>query len=340
MMRWFFCIAVLTFPACVPSQSKLGVVLYSSIDDTYALAVSRDFEKQTGIHVDVVTDSEAAKSTGLAQRLLAEKDRPLADVFWSGDVMRALRLRAGGVAAAVIPQAQNALGVDPQWGFAVGPGRVRLIAFNTELAKRDQAPQGIEDLAKEGIANRSCLANPMFGSSSMHAAMLLQVWGKERAERFFRDFVAHGGRVLASNGEVKRRVANGEFAFGLTDSDDVAVALSEGKHLGYVVPDQGAEGMGAVLIPSVAVVVRGAPHPEAAVKLAQFLSLPSVQVTLRDSDAAFFPLGGDGVATPHKTWDFDLASVQLAPRMSEASVGVFEQWVNSFIEPWLDASQR
>ena len=45
---------------------------------------------------------------------------------------------------------------------------------------------------------------------------------------------ASPAQCRSSNGEVRRRVANGEFAIGLADKDDYNVARQEGKPVGLV----------------------------------------------------------------------------------------------------------
>ena len=57
------------------------VVVYTSLDKVFSQPVLKAFEKETGIQVLDVYDSEATKTTGLANRLIAEKDSPRADVF-------------------------------------------------------------------------------------------------------------------------------------------------------------------------------------------------------------------------------------------------------------------
>ena len=66
----------------------------------------------------------------------------------------------------------------------------------------------------------------------MHAAALFQSLGDGDTKKFFQSLVDNDVKVLSSNGEVRRRVANGKFAIGLTDTDDVNVAIQEGKPLG------------------------------------------------------------------------------------------------------------
>jgi len=67
------------------------VVVYTSVDEVFAEPVCKRFEHETGIRVQLVSDTEETKSTGLLNRLIAEKERPRADVFWSGDPVRAAK---------------------------------------------------------------------------------------------------------------------------------------------------------------------------------------------------------------------------------------------------------
>jgi iron(III) transport system substrate-binding protein len=283
--------------------------------------VCRAFEQCSGVRVDIVTDSEAAKSTGLVQRLIAEKAKPMADAFWSGDAMRAFKLETAGV------------GVMPA---TIGPSRVRLIVFNTRLIAAAEAPKRIEDLAAPAFAKRACIANPLYGSTSMHAASMLQSLGRERAQKFLTDFSANGGRMVASNGEVKRRVATGEFALGITDSDDVAVALGEGKTLGFVVPDQGPEDIGAVMIPAVPVLIKAAPHAANAEALVRFLASFEAQRLLAESDAEFLPTLA-GISKPHALLGLVVDKLKAATPMTREAAEAFTAWEHDFLESWASA---
>ena len=72
-------------------------------------------------------------------------------------------------------------------------------------------------------------------------------------------------RIASSNGEVKRLVASGQVGFGLTDTDDAHVALSEGRPVEVVYPDQ--DGLGTLVMPTSVVLMAGAPHPAAGRRL-------------------------------------------------------------------------
>ncbi|HEY4283638.1 MAG TPA: extracellular solute-binding protein [Chthoniobacterales bacterium] len=308
--------------------------MYSSIDETYAIAVSKKFQEKTGITVKLVGDSEETKSTGLLNRLLAERARPIADIFWSGDIMRAAVLKRNGLTDPYIPanSQPNRNYDDPDHYYTAGSGRLRLILYHRSATSQG-LPRSVLDLAKPQFAAHSCMANPLFGTTSMHAAALFEAVGDEVATRFFNDFHANGGRMLASNGEVRRRVSAGEFMFGLTDSDDVSVALADGKPVNYIIPDQ--SDAGAVFVPSAVVLIHGAPHKELAQRLADFLCSAEVEQMMAVSTAAHFPLRAELAPPPVfgkrlteiKTMKLDYS--RLATRIEALQGSFLKKWTET-----------
>jgi len=309
------------------------VVVYTSVDDVFARPVAEDFTSQTGIVVRLVTDTEETKSTGLLNRLMAEKKRPQADVFWSGDPVRAAILKRHGVAAPYRSPAADGLPPefsDPE-GFWTGfSTRARVLIYNTDLIPEAQAPSSIFDLNDPQFSGRACLANPLFGTTSMHAAALFSVLGQEGATEFFDAFLEGGGRVLTSNGEVRRRVSSGEFALGLTDTDDANVARLEGSPIAVVYPD--GEGIGTLLVPNCAVLIAGAPHAEAGRRFIDFLISPRTESALAACEAAQIPLR-PGVMVPEgmitlaeiKAMEVDYS--ELAAQLEDLSAGYLKEWV-------------
>ena len=70
---------------------------------------------------------------------------------------------------------------------------------------------------------------------------------------------------------VVKTVARGDAWIGLTDSDDIAAGQTEGLPVAALPMTEET-----LLIPNTAGVVRGAPHPEAAQRLFEFLQRPEV----------------------------------------------------------------
>lgn len=165
----------------------------------------------------------------------------------------------------------------------------------------------------------------------MHAAALFSVLGDEQAKAFFEGFVANDGTMLSSNGEVRRRVAAGEFAVGITDTDDANVARLEGKPVGIVFPD--VDGMGTLVIPNCAVLIEGGPNPDEAHRFIDYLLQAETEQALAESEAAQMPLR-PGVSTPENVisvGQLQAMSVEyerLSSLLDELSKGYLKEWVD------------
>src|SRR5512136_641092 len=85
-------------------QASKTVTIYVSEDQVFSEPVLRDFEKETGIQIKPVFDTEEAKSTGVMNRLVAEKNNPQADVYWANEPIRADVLRQQGISAPFKPE--------------------------------------------------------------------------------------------------------------------------------------------------------------------------------------------------------------------------------------------
>lgn len=274
------------------------VVIYVSQDRVFAEPVLQAFEQQTGIAVKAVYDTEETKTTGLANRLLAEKNRPQADVFWSNEPVRTIVLKRRGVLAPYrSPQAATIRQVfkDPEGYWTGFAARSRVIVYNTKLVAPSEAPRSMFDLTDPRWKGQVALADPRFGSTSFHAAALFAVLGDQRAEQYFRDLKANGVRIVGGNSVVRQLVSRGEVKVGWTDTDDVNVARKVGEPVEMVYPDQ--EGFGTPVMPNLVSLIRGGPHPENGKRLMDYLLSPEVERRLAESDAGQMPLH-PGVPVP------------------------------------------
>jgi len=109
---------VLIATACQKSQppntsggaaGSRAVVVYSSADKEFAELIFRAYEQKTGVSVLPLYDTEETKTAGLTSRLVAERDHPKADVFWSSDTSRAVALVEQAVAESYIPKESAAI---------------------------------------------------------------------------------------------------------------------------------------------------------------------------------------------------------------------------------------
>jgi iron(III) transport system substrate-binding protein len=280
--------------ASIGSVNDPSVVVYSSVDKEFAELIFRAYEQKTGVKVLPLYDTEETKTAGLTARLIAEKARPKADVFWSSDTSRAVALVEQGVVAPYAPAA--AAGIPARYKSATGlwtgfAGRIRVMLYNTDRVKPGEAPRSILDLTEPRWKGRFALANPHFGTMSFHAASLFVKWGDGAATSFLQRLKDNGVVIAAGNSDVKDRVADGRVAVGILDEDDAVVALREKKQVAMVIPDQeGPDALGTLLMPNVALLVQGAPHGDEARRFIEFLVSVEAERILADSDAAQYPL--------------------------------------------------
>jgi iron(III) transport system substrate-binding protein len=289
-VRWIIPVA-LALPALVTCRSvPREVVVYTSVDQVFSEPVFRAFEQDSGIRVRAVFDTEETKSTGVVNRLIAEGSSPQADVFWSGDPVRQfLLVKRGLVEPYVSPRAEGLPeGLRARDGTWAGvAARARVLLVNRERLGAKAPPRSVSDLADPLWKDRAAIANPMFGTTTMHVAALFSTWGEERARRFLDALKANGVRIASSNGEVKRLVVAGEVVFGLTDTDDANEALKDGAPVDVVYPD--ADGLGTLIMPTTVVLLRGGPHPEAGRRLVDHLLSTDTERRMAEA-AAHMPL--------------------------------------------------
>jgi iron(III) transport system substrate-binding protein len=293
------------FISCSPGSSD--VVVYVSEDQVFSEPVLKDFEGETGIKVRALYDTEEAKGTGVMNRLIAEKKNPRADVYWANEPIRAIVLKEKGVTAQYFsPQAEGIpfhfRDREGHWtGFSA---RARVFIADLE----GTGPTSILDYANAEWKGRAVMANPLFGTTTVWVASLFSLWGDEEAKGFLGQIKANGVKISSSNGESTLLVTNGECTFGLVDSDDAANAVRSGKPVRMVVPDQTEGGLGCLVLPNAAVLVRNGPNRKNGERLIDYLLSPQTERQLAFANCAQIPLR-DGVEAPPDV--VDLRAIKL-----------------------------
>ncbi len=312
------------------ATSSGTVVAYVSEDQVFSEPLLRDFEASTGIKVKAVFDTEEAKSTGVMNRLLAEKANPQADVYWANEPIRAEVLKQQGIsepyvspAAAGIPSAFK----DPQGHWTGFSARARLMVVRKDLKEK---PDSVLAYTDPRFKAQGVIANPLFGTTTAEIAALFTIWGDPRGQAFMNAMHDNGVRISTSNGESADFVASGEAEFSLVDSDDGFNRLKQGKPIEIVFPDQAQDGIGCMVVPNALLLIRGGPNRENARKLIDFLLLPESERKLAFSDAAQIPLHS-GVETPaHVPHIENLKTMAL----NYADVARKMQEIQPFLEKW------
>lgn len=272
------------------------VVIYTSVDQVFAEPELKRFESESGVQVKAVYDVEATKTTGLVNRLIAEKERPLADVFWSGEFIQTLLLQEKGVLQPYhSPNAETipAIYKDPAGYWAGFAGRMRVLLVNTRLLSPEKYPQSAGDLLNPAYpAQQVGMANPLFGTTLTHAAALYALWGPQKGRAFFQSLKERGIQVVDGNSVVRDMVVSGQLALGMLDSDDACGALEKKAPAAIIIPDQGGTGdiPGTLVIPNTVAVIAGAPHLAEARLLVDYLLRPQTEQDLAQSGWSHIPL--------------------------------------------------
>jgi iron(III) transport system substrate-binding protein len=250
------------------SKNERTVVVYTSQDQEYAEPILNRFTKQSGIQVRAVYDSEAVKTVGLVNRLLAEKNQPQCDVFWNNEELRTRLLASRNIFAGA-----------SDW-VAVGY-RERQIVFNTNLLGTARVPKTLLSLTNETWKGKLAIAYPFFGTTATHFLVLRQKWGTAAWEKWCRALAANSPLLVDGNSVVVKLVARGEAQIGLTDSDDIIAGQRDGLHVAALALAENDR----LQIPNTIGLIRGAPHPSEGQQLQRYLSGQQVLATLLSSGA-------------------------------------------------------
>lgn len=273
------------------SPSYASVVIYTSLDRPHSKPVLDRFEKETGIRVKALYDTEASKTVGMVNRLIAESSSPNADVFWSSEVIRTLVLKEKGVLAAY--QSPSANRIPPQFrdpeSYWTGFGaRARVFLVNTELTR--EAPASLQDLTDPRWRGKFAMANPLFGTTGTEVANWWVNWGEYRTRQYLTALHANGVVITSGNATACEMVASGQIPLCMTDTDDAFVAISQGRPVRMIFPDQAEGEEGSLLIPNTVALIKNSPNSENGKKLIDFLLSPEVEEMLAKSVAGQIPV--------------------------------------------------
>ncbi len=326
-------IAFLLINACQKNGPE--IVVYTSVDQVFSEPILKDFEKESGIKVKAVYDTEETKSTGVLNRLIAEQNHPQADVFWSGDPIRTVVLKQKGLTRPYFsPKAKTIPEIfkDPDGHWTGFSARARVLIYNKKNFKNLPVPQSIFDLTQAIYKGKFGIANPLFGTTTFHMAALFSVLGDQKAKALLQAFKQNQVVIAASNGDIKKRVLNGALACGLTDTDDAFEAQKESNAIGLVFLDQkGNPPLGTLIMPNTVCLIKNSPQPKNGQKLIDYLLRKSTEKKLAES-CAQMPLHKD-VTIPKKIPSLD-AIVPMS--INYIQVALKLKTIQKYLKKWIE----
>lgn len=322
------------------------VVLYSSVDDALLREMVDLYERETGVRVLLVGDTEATKTTGLVQRLIAEKGSPGADVWWSSEPFGTILLSEEGVLEPYTSERAEGhfrdageggwpadlRGAGGDWyAFAQ---RARVIVYSTQRVQ--DPPRTLAALGEPEWTGRVGMARPQFGTTRGHVGALLHLWGQKNYQSWLLGLEYRRVRLYDGNASVVRAIAQGEIDVGLTDTDDVWAGQRNGWAVDLVYEaddlEAGQGGLpspGAMVVPNTLALVAGGPNPDQGRALIDFLLSPRVESMIAASDSGNVPVIPGAAAAPGREienpWRPDLRAVAAEV---DRAVRLFEQQID------------
>ena len=267
--------AVLGFCLAVPAAAQQRVSVYTAHTANMVERLIPEFEKATGIKVDVVK----AGSGDIINRVRAEAANPKADVIWS---IGAELLEANAELLEPYQPKEYAMIADAfrtSGAWLPYTGILNVFIVNTKKLKPEEYPRTWIDLAQPRFKNLVSMADAeKSGSAYMQLNTFLTIYGDNAAGWDKFKTVTNNLNVSASSGAVPRFVNDGEAVVGITLEDNAYLYLKGGGPVAIVYPEDGtsaiADGMA---------LVKRAPNPAAGkVFIDWALSAPVQEVVVQE----------------------------------------------------------
>ena len=231
-----------------------------SADRPFSEPIMQEYERRSGVRVNVVYDTEETKST--AWPIGCWRRRTVRRPTCSGRTSRCERSsevarRARAVPVAGVRRASPRCSWIPRATGPASPRGYRVIVYNTDKVK---AERGAAIGVRSGgpaleRAGRDCRSAVWLDVLSRRRALRASSATSEQDD-YFRRLKANDVKIVDGNSVVRDMVARGDVMVGLTDTDDVNVAMKAKQPVAMVLPDR--DGIGVPVMPNMVSLDRAA----------------------------------------------------------------------------------
>ena len=217
------------------------LIVYSARKEKFVAPLIKEFEKDKGIKVKLLSGVKIAK-------ILAEQKNPRANIFISNDVGQMEFLRSQG---ALTSPGENNGGISKDFKAAdnswIGlSARSRVLMFNKNLISAKDMPKNLWDLTLPKYKGQFMITRGGNGSMIAHVAALRTVWGDAKTRTWLKKIKENAGAITKGHTQIRKGVGSGEFKFGLVNNYYYHLQKNEKKNnsVDVVYPDQGKGDMG------------------------------------------------------------------------------------------------
>ena len=278
-----FALSLFLFYSCSSSESGTqgdnSLVIYCPHPLEFINPLVDDFKsKNPGINVDII----AAGTGELIKRVESEKNNPLGDVLWGGNlnlIRNKIELFENYISTNepnIAEAYKNTEGAFTR--FTTMPS---VIMVNTNLAGNIKI-EGYEDLLNPALKGKIAFADPSASSSSFeHLVNMLYAMGNGDPEKGW-DYVQKlctnlDGKLLSGSSAVYKGVADGEYTVGLTFEEGGANYVSAGSPVKLVYMKEGV-----IIKPDGIYIIKNAKNLENAKKFVDYATSYDAQKTIND----------------------------------------------------------
>lgn len=318
--RWFILIAVVLTAALfvcgiAAAEEEKVLVVYTARAEQLNNAVIPEFEKDTGIKVEIVV----AGTGEVLKRVESEKNNPHGDILWAADETMLSQYKhlfmqyVSKENENMQPEFRNKSGY-----FSPAFADPTVMIVNTKL-QGDMKLDSFADLLNPALKGKIAFGDPMNSSSAFQCLMaMLYAAGKdgdpmsEEAWNYVGKFIANlDGKIANSSSQVFKGVADGEYVVGLTWEDPAANLQRSGAPVKVVFPKEGA------VFPGESVqIIAECKHPENAKKFVDYMLSEKIQKSVGEN-LTVRPLRMGIELGDHMT---PMSEITLFPTYSEAWV--------------------
>jgi len=271
------------------------VVVYSGRSKSLVAPIFAQFEKQTGIKVEV----KYGKTPELALTLREEGARSPADVFWSQDAGALSAVQKAGLFADL--PADLVASVPTRFRHSGGKwvaasGRARVLAYSSKRVKKETLPGSVFELTDPRFKGKIGWS-PSNASFQSFITAMRKIHGEAKTKQWLVDMKANAPHSFASNAPIIQAIMAGEIDYGLPNhyyllgfkkADDVHIPVDQTF---FAAGDVG----NLVNVAGVGILA-SSKNPAAAEKFVRFLLSPIVQQYF-SSDTLEYPVIDAGIIT-------------------------------------------
>lgn len=260
--------AVLGWTATASAQKS--VVLYTSNEATLNKLVATEFEKATGVSVNVVS----AGSGVVIKRVETEKDRPQGDLIWG--ISRSLLESNAQHFESYASEHKNAIPAefrDPQDRWIGTNLHLLVVLQNTKSIPDAQGPKTWDDLTQAKFKGNIAFTDPAnSGSAYSTVTMLVDLWGGGNAGWGKVEKLFANTKMLNRSSLVFQGVGNGEYGLGISLEYAGYLWANNGAPVKVVYPADGT-------IPQMegVAIIKGGPNTADARKFVDFVNRKDVR---------------------------------------------------------------